>query len=83
MYDRKEINDNDLRYFEERAKISDIMAIVLNDMKSLPPFSFLYLDKSKESAEFLSVVEANRRIQQMYVVFKQSDLVKLFLVNNY
>ena len=67
MYDRKEINDNDLRYFEERAKISDIMAIVLNDMKSLPPFSFLYLDKSKESAEFLSVVEANRRIQQMYV----------------
>jgi hypothetical protein len=43
------------------------MAIVLNDMRNLPPFSFLYLDKSKESAEFLSVVEANRSIQQMYV----------------
>lgn len=67
VYDRKEINDNDLRYFEERAKIYDVMAIVLKDMKSLPLFSFLYLDKSKESAEFLSVVDANRKIQQMYV----------------
>ena len=65
-------------YFKERQSISDIMNIILKDIDSLPPFSYLYFNESKQSKEFYSIVEANQKILEFEIIeFRQKVEARL------
>ena len=78
VYDETVITDKDLMYFKERQSISDIMNIILKDIDNLPPFSYLYLNESKQSKEFYSIVEANQKILEFEIIeFRQKVEARL------
>ena len=54
------------------------MNVILKDIDNLPTFSFLRLDQSNLSKEFFSVVEANRKIQDLEAMeFQQRTEARL------
>lgn len=78
VYDETVITDKDLMYFKERQSISEIMNIILKDIDNLPPFSYLYLNESKQSKEFYSIVEANQKILEFEIIeFRQKVEARL------